>query len=130
MKKLIAISSALALGLAVAACDGPAENAAEDAGEANAEAVNEQTGPSQDVLNKLNLVRQRAGLAALTTASPQAATKQTMRNEIERQRRLEFAFEGERWWEDALGGEVEERRLRGLGCMQALRKGVEEARTI
>ena len=38
--------------------------------------------------------------------------------------------EGERWWEDALGGEVEERRLRGLGCMQALRKGVEEARTI
>ncbi|KAI1797390.1 hypothetical protein LXA43DRAFT_412367 [Ganoderma leucocontextum] len=38
--------------------------------------------------------------------------------------------EGERWWEDAMGGEVEERRLRGLGCMQALRRGVEEARTI
>ena len=38
--------------------------------------------------------------------------------------------EGERWWEDVLGGEVEERRLRGLGCMQALRKGIEEARTI
>ncbi len=64
-----------------------------------AEAVNEQTGPSTDVLAKLNLVRQRAGLAALTVASPQAATKQTMRAEIERQRRLEFAFEGERWWD-------------------------------
>ena len=64
-----------------------------------AEAVNEQTGPSTDVLAKLNLVRQRAGLAALTAASPQAASKQTMRNEIERQRRLEFAFEGERWWD-------------------------------
>ena len=38
--------------------------------------------------------------------------------------------EGERWWETALGGEVEERRLRGLPCMQALRKGIEEARTI
>ena len=34
MKKLIALSSALALGLTVAACDGPKENAAEDAGEA------------------------------------------------------------------------------------------------
>ncbi|MGI4875442.1 MAG: RagB/SusD family nutrient uptake outer membrane protein [Janthinobacterium lividum] len=64
-----------------------------------AEAVNEQTGPSTDVLAKLNLVRQRAGLAALTTGSTQAASKQTMRAEIERQRRLEFAFEGERWWD-------------------------------
>jgi hypothetical protein len=64
-----------------------------------AEAANEQTGPTQDVLNKLNLVRQRAGLAALTLASAQAATKQTMRNEIDRQRRLELAFEGERWWD-------------------------------
>ena len=64
-----------------------------------AEAVNEQTGPSTDALNKLNLVRQRAGLAALSTASPQAASKQALRNEIERQRRLEFAFEGERWWD-------------------------------
>jgi hypothetical protein len=64
-----------------------------------AEAANEQTGPNQDVLSKLNLVRQRAGLAALTTSSPQAATKQTMRAEIERQRRLELAFEGERWWD-------------------------------
>jgi hypothetical protein len=66
---------------------------------AYAEAVNEQTGPSTDVLAKLNLVRQRAGLVALTTASPQAATKQTMRNEIDRQRRLELAFEGERWFD-------------------------------
>ncbi|WP_201981162.1 RagB/SusD family nutrient uptake outer membrane protein [Hymenobacter rubidus] len=64
-----------------------------------AEAVNEQTGPSTDVLAKLNLVRQRAGLAALTLSSAQAATKQTLRAEIERQRRLEFAFEGERWWD-------------------------------
>ena len=48
MKKLIAISSALALGLAVAACDGPREEAAEDTGEANAEAVNEQAEAMED----------------------------------------------------------------------------------
>lgn len=64
-----------------------------------AEAVNEQTGPSTTVLTRLNQVRQRAGLAALTMASPQAASKQAMRNEIDRQRRLELAFEGERWWD-------------------------------
>ncbi|KAI9066318.1 hypothetical protein FKP32DRAFT_1589832 [Trametes sanguinea] len=38
--------------------------------------------------------------------------------------------EGERWWEQVLGGEVEERRLKGLACMQAMRRGMEEARTI
>jgi hypothetical protein len=64
-----------------------------------AEAVNEQTGPSADVLAKLNPVRQRAGLAALSLASAQALTKQAMRNEIDRQRRLELAFEGERWFD-------------------------------
>ena len=46
MKKLIALSSALALGLTVAACDGPKENAIEDAGEQNAEAV-ERAGRSR-----------------------------------------------------------------------------------
>jgi hypothetical protein len=66
---------------------------------AYAEAVNEQTGPSTDVLSKLNLVRQRAGLDALSLASPQALTKQALRNEIDRQRRLELAFEGERWFD-------------------------------
>lgn len=48
MKKLIALSSALALGLTVAACDGPQENAMEDAGEQNAEVVNEQAEAMED----------------------------------------------------------------------------------
>lgn len=64
-----------------------------------AEAANEQSGPNQDVLDKLNLVRRRAGLTALTLASPQAASKGALRNEIDRQRRLEFAFEGMRWFD-------------------------------
>jgi hypothetical protein len=64
-----------------------------------AEAINEQTGPSTAALTPLNLVRQRAGLDALTVASAQALTKQALRNEIDRQRRLELAFEGERWFD-------------------------------
>lgn len=64
-----------------------------------AEASNEQNGPGGDALARLNQVRQRAGLTALTAASPQALTKQALRNEIDRQRRLEMAFEGERWFD-------------------------------
>ncbi|RAK69317.1 RagB/SusD family nutrient uptake outer membrane protein [Hymenobacter edaphi] len=64
-----------------------------------AEASNEQGGPSQDVLDKLNPVRQRAGLAPLTMSSPQLASKQALRRQIELQRRLELAFEGERWFD-------------------------------
>lgn len=64
-----------------------------------AEASNEQNGPNGDALAKLNQVRQRAGLAVLTAASPQALTKQSLRDEIDRQRRLEMAFEGQRWFD-------------------------------
>jgi hypothetical protein len=48
MKKLIAIASAAALGLGVAACDSAAENEAEDIGEENAEMVNEQAEAMED----------------------------------------------------------------------------------
>jgi hypothetical protein len=64
-----------------------------------AEASNELNGPTAAALSPLNQVRQRAGLAALTLASTQALSKQALRNEIDRQRRLELAFEGERWWD-------------------------------
>ncbi|WP_303310961.1 RagB/SusD family nutrient uptake outer membrane protein [Hymenobacter sp. BT730] len=64
-----------------------------------AEAANEQGGPSADVLDKLNQVRTRAGLSALTMSSPEAASKQSLRAEIDLQRRLELAFEGYRWFD-------------------------------
>lgn len=48
MRKLIAIASAALLGLGVAACDGPNENAMEDAGEQQAEAVNQQAEAMED----------------------------------------------------------------------------------
>jgi len=62
-----------------------------------AEAANEQNGPTQEALNVLNPIRNRAGLAALTLAG--VAGQQALRNEIDRQRRLELAFEGERWFD-------------------------------
>ena len=48
MKKLLTLGSALVLGLGVAACDGPKENAAEDAGEQQAEVVNSQAESAAD----------------------------------------------------------------------------------
>jgi hypothetical protein len=48
MKKLIAIASAAALGLGVAACDSAAENEAEDLGEENAEMVEEEADALED----------------------------------------------------------------------------------
>jgi starch-binding outer membrane protein, SusD/RagB family len=60
-----------------------------------AEATNELSGPTGDAFDKLNQVRTRAGLTALTSAD--ISTKEAMRTEIDLQRRLELAFEGERW---------------------------------
>lgn len=62
-----------------------------------AEASNEQNGPTQAALTPLNAVRQRAGLPALTLAN--LSSQQAFRNEVDRQRRLELAFEGERWFD-------------------------------
>ena len=59
-----------------------------------AEASNELNGATPDALAPLNLIRHRAGLADFLTAD-----KQMLRDEIDRQRRLELAFEGERWFD-------------------------------
>lgn len=47
MKKIV-LASVAALGLTVAACDGPQENAMEDAGEQNAEMVDDRTDAMED----------------------------------------------------------------------------------
>ena len=62
-----------------------------------AEAVNEQSGPNQDALNRLNTIRTRAGLRTLALSD--VANQPAFRAEIDRQRRLELAFEGERWFD-------------------------------
>ena len=48
MKKIIALASATVLAFGVAACDGANENAMEDAGEQNAEVVNDQADAMED----------------------------------------------------------------------------------
>ena len=64
-----------------------------------AEASNEAGSPAATVLGYLNPIRQRAGLLPLTAASPEAASQAALRTEIDKQRRLELAFEGERWFD-------------------------------
>ncbi len=48
MKKFIALAAVAALGLGLAACDSAQENAAEDAGEQQAEVVNDQAEAMED----------------------------------------------------------------------------------
>ncbi len=67
-----------------------------------AEAMNEAFGPNNtasyglSAVNALNMVRQRTGvnMPAIT-----ATSKEQMRTLIKRERRVELAFEGHRWWD-------------------------------
>jgi len=59
-----------------------------------AEAIARKGGDAATVREQLNLVRQRAGLEPATSND-----LQTLLNTIENERRLEFAFEGHRWFD-------------------------------
>ncbi|HEY6082941.1 MAG TPA: RagB/SusD family nutrient uptake outer membrane protein, partial [Chitinophagaceae bacterium] len=59
-----------------------------------AEAINEQTGPTQEAYDDLNKVRNRAGLASLS-----GLVKDTFRAAVLRERRVELAFENWRWFD-------------------------------
>lgn len=59
-----------------------------------AEAENELHGPA-NAFGPLNEIVTRAGFTPLTLAN--LPSKEAFRNEVDRQRRLEMAFEGERW---------------------------------
>lgn len=59
-----------------------------------AEALNEAAGPSAAVYNALNAVRARAGMPAFS-----GGTKETLRNKIRHERRIELALEGHRFWD-------------------------------
>ncbi|MFT3674325.1 MAG: RagB/SusD family nutrient uptake outer membrane protein [Chitinophagaceae bacterium] len=59
-----------------------------------AEAENELNGPG-NAFTHLNDVRNRAGLSSLNLTD--LPGKQAFRDEVDKQRRLELAFEGERW---------------------------------
>lgn len=62
-----------------------------------AEATNEYAGPTADVYNAVNTIRQRAGLDPY--ALPAGLTKETMRTYIQNERRVELAYEEHRFWD-------------------------------
>lgn len=71
-----------------------------------AEALNEISGPVEDVHKYLNLIRERAGLKSVneswqnySTNPSKPSTKDGMRAIIRRERLIELAFEGNRFWD-------------------------------
>ena len=81
-----------------------------------AEAVNELSGPSADVYDKLDAIRQRVGMPKVDRTK--YATKEKLRELIRRERGVELAGEGVRRadilrWKDASGKMVAETVLNG-----------------
>ncbi|WP_431217971.1 RagB/SusD family nutrient uptake outer membrane protein [Puia sp. P3] len=67
-----------------------------------AEATNETAGPTTDVYNVLYALRKRAGILTgpdNTYGVPQAMTQADMREFIHNERRIEMAFEEQRYWD-------------------------------
>jgi hypothetical protein len=62
-----------------------------------AEAANEYEGPTANVYNAIQAVRQRAGLNPYQL--PAGLTQAQMRTYIQNERRIELAFEGHRFWD-------------------------------
>lgn len=82
-----------------------------------AEAANELSGPSGDIYDKLDLIRQRVGMPKADRAK--YATKETLRQLIRRERGVELAGEGVRRadilrWKDDNGKMVAETVLNGV----------------
>lgn len=63
----------------------------------SAEASNELNGPTTDGLTRLNAIRVRAGLAITSLAV--LSSKDLFRDEVDKQRRFEMAFQGDRWFD-------------------------------
>ncbi|WP_196939890.1 RagB/SusD family nutrient uptake outer membrane protein [Sphingobacterium pedocola] len=78
-----------------------------------AEAANEAYGPTKDVYDALNAVRDRVDMPGL----PEDLTKEEMRERIRRERRVELAFEEHRFWDV--------RRWKILGSTDKLTTGME-----
>lgn len=71
-----------------------------------AEALNEASGPGAEVLQYLDLVRERAGLQGVqqswgtySTSPNKPSTKEGLRSIVHQERLIELAFEGSRLWD-------------------------------
>lgn len=62
-----------------------------------AEAINESSGPTQEAMDLINQVHERAGLTAYT--SGEIGTYFDFKLALELERKLEFAFENQRWFD-------------------------------
>lgn len=62
-----------------------------------AELTNELSGPTQEAFTYLNMIRERAGLQALTNAD--VPSRYDFREAVRNERRLELAFENQRWFD-------------------------------
>lgn len=77
-----------------------------------AEAQNEAVGPDASVYAAIDQVRSRAGIPTLSTVYP-GATQSEMREHIRRERRIELAFEGKRYF-DLIRWELAEEKLNSV----------------
>lgn len=64
------------------------------------EAVNETTGPNEEIYNLINSVRERSFMAPMPPAVK--TDKQLMKQYIQRERRVEFFYENDRYWTSRL----------------------------
>ncbi|WP_321332418.1 RagB/SusD family nutrient uptake outer membrane protein [uncultured Bacteroides sp.] len=64
-----------------------------------AEAMNEVNGPSDEVFNALQKIRDRVGMTAKLSARTDLQTKDALRNFIRKERTVELAFEDHRAWD-------------------------------
>ena len=62
-----------------------------------AEAKNEASGPDESVYNAIDAVRGRTGIAMPPTDRTKYSSKETLRDYIRHERRVEFALEGQRY---------------------------------
>ena len=64
-----------------------------------AEALNEAQGPSDEVFNTLQAIRDRAGMTTKLSARADLQTQEALRNFIRKERTVELAFEDHRAWD-------------------------------
>ena len=62
-----------------------------------AEWINETSGPTDEAMRYLNMIRERAGVAAYTSAD--LSSKYQFREAVRNERRLELACENQRWFD-------------------------------
>lgn len=80
-----------------------------------AEAMNEYAGPSQEVYDAVEAIRQRAGLDPYQLK--QGLTKDEMRKVIQHERQVELAFEESRFWDVRrwkIAGETDNQTMYGM----------------